>query len=381
MRWDIIPADLVNTDNTTVENTGFLRLEADYPTLCAFRQSATTSLAVLQPCSDPGAPLWVYDYNIGVIRYALNPALCLTVSRCVQRNDAARSCIQTVEIVETDPARFVEGSVIHLKSCWDVDSSKAAYQPAQTYTRELDCVAGCSPQVLNNGECDQICNIVACAYDKGECGESSPTPSPTESPTIFPTRKPTLKPTKIPTTTKVPTATVTSYAPTFKPTAEPTLTIVSDPLTTTPTLSPISSTSAFPDNIVAYHSYWWVLFFVLMVCCCATFFLFVGRKRRINRRKVFDSSGDVDEMEGISSDKLVPEVDEEEEERFKTGSAVALNQLRYHSRAATSGTVHNDAAWGRRNQSGSGSVHNEHTWRRSDTSNSERTVNFEEVGV
>jgi hypothetical protein len=260
----------------------------------------------------------------GVLRLRDDPTLCATVAKCYPRPDKAQSCIQTVEEVETDT--FLEGSVLHAKECYFTNDAFASYEKAQTFQRELDCVAGCSPEMQSNGRCDEICNNPVCAMDKGECIDS-----------IAPT----------------------SYEGPGLPTGQ------------TP-----DNVGGFPEFSAESPSYWWLLLILLLLCCLTSGALFL-RSRRKRTRKVFETDGTFEEtvgMSGISArDHLVSEkdeadADESEEARFKTGSAVALNQLRYHSRAAS--TSNSSAA-----------VNGESVKRRPESSNNDRKYQFEEVGL
>lgn len=85
---------------------------------------------------------------------------------------------------------------------------------------------------------------------------------------------------------------------------------------------------------------WWLILLFLLMCCLATAAMFMRRRKRSKR--IVDSEvhlGDSHSLIDSQSNVSVDLHDDEDEARFKTASAVALNQLRYHSRAASSSST------------------------------------------
>jgi len=330
MRWDLISSS-INIDasptNDTEYREGYLRLEAQSPTLCADRKEPGKTNIYLFACDTQPLSTWIYDTSKGLLRLGDQPTLCATVAKCVPRTDPARSCLQDRNEVETNVKNMHEGSVIHLKPCWDYSDDYVDSMSAQTFTREIDCVAGCSPDLLSNGKCDDICNNVVCARDNGECIDS---PSPTTPPTL-------------------------EYSVTIAPTDPPTFG------------SEIGGNPSVPDT----PNYWWIIFILLIACCLATVATLLRRNRR---KRALDRSFEPDEGLGdtsnlVHSHLVNQEEDDGEESRFKTASAVALNQLRYHSRVANSSST------------SSPHISGESVKRRPDTSSNDKRYNFEEVGL
>jgi hypothetical protein len=182
-RWDLGP----NIPGDSIYFDGLLALELESFRLCAQSIPQSNLVGLLTNCTLASNSNWTYDSELGLLKLANK---CLTVMKCVQRNDAALSCLNSIEIVETDPTLFVQGSILKLKSC------SHDFSVAQTFTRQIDCSIGCSPSKLNNDICDDECNVLACAMDKGRCTG----PRITSKPTIVGTLAPAIIVTSSPTT-------------------------------------------------------------------------------------------------------------------------------------------------------------------------------------
>ena len=308
MRWDIVsPNEYEDPMNSTVVlDYGSLRLQDQHPQLCVDKGPKGTNL-LLFACGQVTASTWTYDTAYGLFRYSANPSLCISVHTCVMRPDPGRSCIPTKGAVETNPANFVEGSVLLLDPCYDSADGKvyAMYRPAQTFTREVDCSAGCTPAMLQNGICDPLCNNLMCENDKGAC-QIIPTNAPSNN--IYLTGSP---------VSSSPTPFGDSHFPTLSPT---------DPFIENDDI-----------NESDFFSYWWLLFLILLLCCLLT--LLFGRKdrKRKSRRIVDDPDYDanldetpifVEEDPGINFGN-----NSYEDEKFKTGSTALFSQKKYDSRS------------------------------------------------
>ena len=121
MRWDMVDDDFESLNSTEPVVHGFLRLEAQFPTLCADRRSLGNTGVFLFECTDQGVSHWFFDANKGVLRLAADTKYCATVTVCQPRTDKARSCKAPAQgiSVETNPLNFVEGSLIHVFPCFD----------------------------------------------------------------------------------------------------------------------------------------------------------------------------------------------------------------------------------------------------------------------
>ena len=240
MRWDIVPnGDLDPQNNVTIMQVGLLRLEAQDPILCVDRRAtAVSSPLLLFVCEVLPITNWVFEEATGLLRLGDDPTLCATVTQCVERDDPARSCNAAYDTPVIALTQIVQGANLYTKKCYDQGASYSAFQLAQTFVRELDCVAGCSPELQNNGKCDEICNNPVCAYDKGECVDYSS--SPTTQPSTLAPALATTKTSKFPTT--LPTNAVPTVWPTAVPSASPSI------LTHSPSASPSLDPTVVPSG-------------------------------------------------------------------------------------------------------------------------------------
>lgn len=306
MRWDIVSQEDLDTgspkDNSTLHQ-GFLRLEAQSPTFCVDRKTDDGTNLYVLPCSLPLLTTWTFDTDKGVLRLDQRPDLCATVTVCDPREDAANSC-KFWKTTVASVGQITNGAIIHALPCFDSSSSYKNSQDAQTFQRELDCVAGCSPEMQDNGRCDEICNNPECGRDKGQCDDSDGSVPITRSPTA-------------PLSTPMPSVPPSSGED------------FSDP---PPNISGASDT---PNN-------WWLGLIVLLMCCVATAaFLLRRQSKRRAYARAFEPSGIDGGIEKLVDSNAGVRLDDDDldEARFKTASAVALNQLRYHSRVANSSST------------------------------------------
>ena len=349
MRWDI-------------DDFGHLELLNNATIMCVDKTADASKFLSLQACDQTSNGPWTWDPKRGVLRYG-DGTMCATAHSCRKRNDPSQSCDPTTGAVARSRTDFNDlGMVIHLNACFDSGAKGSnANTMAQQMTLVWDCAAGCSPELLQNAACDEACNNVQCAFDKGLCTRS-PTvagqgggeyESPTSTPTVQPAAAPITTTTGAPTTPKPPTS----------------------PTTKSPTPSAgrgVDETGkeGLDEGMGPATAYVVLFLFMLLFMCC---FALMQRRRAQRRRKLeadaemvgndaaFGAGGAAFHLShhgtpsgaragggangnggGDSPNSFVTEPPFDPfrgDARFASGSAVALNQLKYHSRAAGAATV------------------------------------------
>ena len=348
MRWNLDPFGNLELMNVTA--------------LCALQLRKMSHAVGLLPCQPyVTAGPWVYDYVKQVFRWSPSSGvMCATVSQCQMHRDPAQSCNPSVTAPETVVSEIVDGAVLHLNECFDQGSN--AFVDAQKFVPVWDCAPGCTQELLdNNTSCDQACDNAECAFDKGLCTRSPTTAGEYEGgagPGPIATAVPTLA-SKRPTPAPVPTG-----APTPSP--------VSGGVDENQ-LDGIPEDGEGVGSPVAVY----VVLFLIMLVACSVYALAQRRRAQQRRRKVqaegelmgmdgaldaheaglgggrargapFGASphangrmaaatgaGGASASEGDGAFSVDPPYDPfRGDPRFVSGSAVAMNQLKYHSRAA-----------------------------------------------
>ena len=88
-------------------------------------------------------------------------------SKCSQCNSECFTCSVTTTNCTACPA----GKYLYETTC--VGTCPQNYVASGKYCVEIidsgDCSSGCNSSILNNNDCDNVCNVYACAYDNGYC--------------------------------------------------------------------------------------------------------------------------------------------------------------------------------------------------------------------
>jgi hypothetical protein len=163
MRWNMDPSP------SALRLTNISHLCVDY---VDFR----TPLNLFE-CQDGQRAVWDFDEQVGVIRYN-GSNLCMTSHVCTLHADPAQSCSMSNLAVETVATNILPGAGIFLNGCFDMVNGKLSSQASQVWQQDLDCAAGCSPDMAFNGACDLVCDTTECLNDHGQCALPPTTPPP-----------------------------------------------------------------------------------------------------------------------------------------------------------------------------------------------------------
>lgn len=314
LRWDLNLTGIANI---------FLSSDSRY---CMQRKGTTNKLIVKRGCNTKASFFNTTSFlsnseMVGTVQH-IGTKKCWTVMQCLMIvNNGNRFCDPSVNVPERSGI-FQDTAHIRLWPCFfNKKNGNLMDKRAQTFTNKLDCVVGCTANMLDNRECDDACNTPICDNDNGWCNSQSPTPpsrSPTNSPTVSPSPNPSDTPSKNPSTTPTsrisnspshnpshhpstgPTGSPSQYpsinptsvpsnipstSPTFSPTALPTderLGSTSSPSgqilrTSFPSLSPTRSPSvpvaAGSNNLL------WLLWLLVLLCCCPICFYWRRKKK------------------------------------------------------------------------------------------------------
>jgi len=284
MRWDFGS----NWTSLTLTNISNLCVDLKTPAVGSLVALNRMPLA-LNDCTSDKHRVWEFDVYANVLRYK-GTQWCMTVHECQPHQDAVQSCTPGAQGVVTTVGDLVPGASVHLNGCFDTVPGNAVYAVSQVFALDFDCNVGCSPYLLSNGVCDVACNVTRCAYDNGMCLAMPPTmprtPDPTSSEYEY---------------VDGGNGSMPGGGGGSGPHAE----VVSD-----------------GEGI----SEWFALAIIMFVACLA---VVVARKRRrdLDRQKrPMHDMADGDSVVG-------------EQVRFESTAAVALNQLRYHTRAGRDATT------------------------------------------
>jgi len=285
MRWDFG----ANWTSLTLTNISNLCVDLQTPTTDPLVALNRMPL-VLNDCTSDKHTVWEFDVYANVLRYK-GTQWCMTVHQCQPHRDAVQSCTPGAQGVVTSVSDLVPGASVHLNGCFDTVPGNAIYAVSQVFALDFDCNVGCSPYLLSNGVCDIACNVSHCAYDNGMCLAMPPTMSGTLNPATAEYEYADGGNGSVP----------GGGGGGSGPHAE----VVSD-----------------GEGI----SEWFALAIIMFVACLA---VFVARKRRreLDRQKrPMHDMADGDSVVG-------------EQVRFESTAAVALNQLRYHTRVGRGDAV------------------------------------------
>ncbi len=165
---------------------------------------------------------------------------CIYIARCDSKladGETVFHCDKDEDRPATAFADIRKGSYIKIKEC----SLTVLQAPmARDFIFKETCAEGCTSEALFNDECDEVCNVPACSFDRHNCYNEtlSPTFAPTRSPTTTdatssPTTNPSLSPTFAPTLGPIHSILTTTDNPSLAPTKKPTQ--MTTPLTSKPT--------------------------------------------------------------------------------------------------------------------------------------------------
>ena len=94
----------------------------------------------------------------------------LVSEKCAECNSACFTCSETT----SNCTSCVAGQYIYETTC--VSTCPQNYVASGKNCVEIidsgDCTSGCNASLLNNEDCDNVCNVYACAYDNGYCNMS-----------------------------------------------------------------------------------------------------------------------------------------------------------------------------------------------------------------
>lgn len=100
-----------------------------------------------------------------------NAEYCLTVRECSTKTEGA--CDPTRGMVEHSLSAASEGFVFRLNPC-AAAANKPENSPAQLLAKVEDCALDCPSWALGDKKCDDACNVESCSFDQGDCKDVPP---------------------------------------------------------------------------------------------------------------------------------------------------------------------------------------------------------------
>ncbi|KAH9254244.1 hypothetical protein BASA81_007845 [Batrachochytrium salamandrivorans] len=277
MRWKIDPNTLALQlqDRLALGDTLCASPDRDYEGVF----NLTDVPLRLYQCADlaqfVNPPQWTFDESKGQLQTTWRGAKACIVTYNCSHGPNTFFCRLRREFPQDFKNDIIAGSYLGLAKC-SGKNSPDLYQNMQTFSQDTNCTMDCSQELLDNKLCDEACNYDLCEFDEGYCTQAPNTKEPT-----------------VPTT----------HAPS----------------------SPISLLDPWDTPKDEGMMVMWVfalLGLVLLLIAC------LAKRQRDKYRANQQHEG----LDGSLNVVLQPRPLASRRDKFQTSSAVALNQLRYHSR-------------------------------------------------
>lgn len=281
MRWKIEPSTLALElqDRLALGDTLCASPDRDYEGI----SNLTDVPLRLYQCADLAQfvdpPRWSYNQSKGQLQTTWRGEKACIVTYNCSHGPNTYFCRLRREFPQDFKNDIIAGSYLGLAKC-SGKNSPDLYQNMQTFSQDTNCTMDCSQELLENKLCDEACDYDLCEFDEGYCSQA-------------------------------PTATRHTLSPTAPTTHAP-----SAPITF---LDPGDAPSIQDEGTAMWVFVLLGLLLLLMAC--------VGKRQRdkyVARRR--------DPGEGLDGSLDAVLQPKPRDDRFQTSSAVALNQLRYHSR-------------------------------------------------